>query len=77
MIDVKLKGKQAEDETGYPCLKISKRTGRVILFLGPKRGLQIKSNMGKSNLCFDSNWVESEFQPYPGIIELQNRTKKS
>ncbi len=75
MIDVTLKDKQIKKELEYPCLKICKPTGRIVLFVAPKEGFELVSRISPSTSSsrYSTTWDEAQLQPYNGVIEIQNR----
>ena len=68
MITVKCKN---ESKSIYPCIKISRITGEVVLFSGNQRGHVLKSEV-LSLMRYSTNWHMDDFEEYPGTIELKN-----
>lgn len=64
----------------YPCLKTVKRTGRVVLFTGPKTGISLtdSSDRGEHKLLstayqFKTDWAEdTDFEMYEGSVNIKN-----
>ena len=75
MIDVTLQDKQIKEESEYPCLKICKSNGRIILFVAPREGFELVGGKSPntSNSRYSTAWDEAQLQPYNGVIEIQNR----
>jgi len=75
MIKVTLKDGQPQKEVDfYPCIKKAKND-RVVLFTAPGAGYELVGAMKYSHgfLRYVDNYVESAFELYDGIIELQNQ----
>ena len=67
-----VKEKQAENKAEYPCLKISTNE-TVVLFTSKGTGTLIHNPNGTWPIGYYSrNWIEVEFTPFSGTIELSN-----
>lgn len=57
----------------YPCLKVSQRTGRVILFTALNTGATLYHPRGSHLIgTHCSSWGEGLFDPYSGEVILSN-----
>ena len=73
MIKVKYNGDVEKVKTEYPCLKISKEDGRIVLFTGPNVGYEIfGGNNPYKFLEYATNWAELYFKLCTGTLELSN-----
>jgi len=61
----------------YPCVKISKSTGTVVLFTGPKEGVIIVKDRGGELGTVSNDWAESAFRVFNGTVEFVCTTQQS
>ena len=71
MINVKCKDDNPKNKSIYPCIKISRITGEVVLFSDKRVGHVLKSEV-LPPMHFSQFWKMDDFEKYTGTIELRN-----
>ncbi len=62
-----------QENAEYPCLKVGKRTGVVVLFTDKRKGTVVFEGNKIYELGFHSEvWNEENFTSYNGSITLSN-----
>ncbi len=64
---------ERSSDRAYPCIKQSARSGVVVLFTGPDKGVVLAgaSSYGDASGYFE-DWDEHSFVPLDGEIRLSN-----
>jgi hypothetical protein len=54
----------------FPCMMIAEKTGTVVLFSEPKKGVIVKDNLQKQVGYFNDDWDMERFTPFEGTVKL-------
>ena len=73
----KIKGETKVQKSEYPCLKVSRsdvsEREQVVLFTDPNEGFVVYStDLERQVGDYSKSWVEYNFEPFNGTIELSN-----
>lgn len=67
-----IRGYTVAVKSNYPCLKIAKDSGRIVLFTEPRTGMQVntaeKGTYKMGRYCVD--WWERDFELLPDNCEV-------
>jgi len=62
-----------EQKSEYPCLKVSKNTGNIVLFIGVKTGIVVSAHNDMWEIGeYSYDFAEHLFTPFTGSITLSN-----
>lgn len=57
----------------YPCLKLSREDGIIVLFSAPKTGMVVCNNGNYQTGYYSTSWAENDlFILFAGTLELSN-----
>jgi len=64
---------EKETPVKYPCLKVSKNTGNIVLFIGEKTGIVVSAHNDMWEIGeYSVGFAENDFTPFTGSITLSN-----
>lgn len=67
-----IEGPKPEPKPEFPCLRVSKTCGQVVLFSAPHKGIVVHQGGGYVISYSSDSWDDYSFTPFTGKVELSN-----
>ena len=71
-IKSEVESRMVSEEKSYPCLKIGKVSGTVVLFTHERTGTVVGGGVSHRAGDYSFAWTRSDFKPFNGKVTLSN-----